>query len=101
MLNKIKEEGIVAVIRAKNHEEAIGYINACVNGGVKAIELTYTIPNVVELIKYVCEKYDDVLVGVGSVLNRKMAKDAIDAGAAYVVSPGFSDEVNTICHKHI
>lgn len=99
MLNKIKEEGIVAVIRAKNHEEAIGYINACVNGGVKAIEVTYTIPNVVELIKYVCEKYDDVLVGVGSVLNRKMAKDAIDAGAAYVVSPGFSDEVNTICHE--
>ena len=42
MLNKIKEEGIVAVIRTKNHEEAIGYINACVNGGVKAIELTYT-----------------------------------------------------------
>ena len=99
MLNKIKEEGIVAVIRAKNHEEAIGYINACVNGGVKAIELTYTIPNVVELIKYVCEKYDDVLAGVGSVLNRKMAKDAIDAGAAYVVSLGFSDEVNTICHE--
>lgn len=99
MLNKIKEEGIVAVIRAKNHEEAIGYINACVNGGVKAIELTYTIPNVVELIKYVCENYDDVLVGVGSVLNRKMAKDAIDAGAAYVVSPGFSEEVNTICHE--
>ena len=99
MLNKIKEEGIVAVIRAKNHEEAIGYINACVNGGVKAIELTYTIPNVVELIKYVCENYDDVLVGVGSVLNKKMAKDAIDAGAAYVVSPGFSDEVNIICHE--
>lgn len=99
MLNKIKEKGIVAVIRAKNHEEAIGYINACVNGGVKAIELTYTIPNVVELIKYVCENYDDVLVGVGSVLNKKMAKDAIDAGAAYVVSPGFSDEVNIICHE--
>ena len=99
MLNKIKEEGIVAVIRAKNHEEAIGYINACVNGGVKAIELTYTIPNVVELIKYVCEKYDDVLVGVGSVLNRKMAKDAIDAGAGYVFSPGFSDEVYTICNE--
>ena len=36
MLDKIKKEGIVAVIRAKDHEEAIGYINACVNGGVKA-----------------------------------------------------------------
>lgn len=100
MLNKIKAEGIVAVIRAKDHEEAIGYINACVNGGVKAVELTYTIPNVVELIKHVTENYnDDVLVGVGSVLNEKMAKDAIEAGASYVVSPGFSEEVNTVCHE--
>lgn len=99
MLNKIKEEGIVAVVRAKDHEEAIGYINACVNGGVKAIELTYTIPNVVELIKNVSENYDDVLVGVGSVLNSKMAKDAIKAGASYVVSPGFSDEVNDVCKE--
>ena len=41
MLNKIKNEGVVAVIRAKDHEEALGYINACLNGGVKAIELTY------------------------------------------------------------
>ena len=99
MLNKIKNEGVVAVIRAKDHEEALGYINACLNGGVKAIELTYTIPNVVELIKHVSENYADALVGVGSVLNGKMAKDAIEAGAAYVVSPGFSDEVNTVCQE--
>ena len=78
MLNKIKEEGIVAVIRAKDHEEAMGYIKACLNGGVKALELTYTIPNVTELIKYVSENYTDALVGVGSVLNGKMAKDAIE-----------------------
>ena len=57
MLNKIKNEGVVAVIRAKDHEEALGYINACLNGGIKAIELTYTIPNVVELIKHVSENY--------------------------------------------
>ena len=63
------------------------------------IELTYTIPNVVELIKHVSENYKDALVGVGSVLNGKMAKDAIDAGASYVVSPGFSDEANTVCHE--
>lgn len=99
MLNKIKEEGIVAVIRAKDHEQAIAYINACINGGIKAIELTYTIPNVVELIKNVYKNYDDVLVGVGSVLNGNMAKSAIEAGASYVVSPGFSDEVNTVCNE--
>jgi 2-dehydro-3-deoxyphosphogluconate aldolase/(4S)-4-hydroxy-2-oxoglutarate aldolase len=99
MLDKIKQEGVVAVIRAKDHTEALGYINACIKGGVVAVELTYTIPNVVELIKYVSENYKEAIVGVGSVLNGKMAKDAIDAGAKYVVSPGFSDEVNSVCKQ--
>lgn len=99
MLDKIKEEGVVAVVRAKDHQEALGYIKACINGGVKALELTYTIPNVVELIKYVTENYTDALVGVGSVLNGKMAKDAIEAGAIYVVSPGYSEEVNIVCQE--
>lgn len=99
MLNQIKEQGVVAVIRAKDHEEALGYIDACIKGGVKAVELTYTIPNVVELIEKVVKQYEDALVGVGSVLNAKMAKDAIEAGAKYVVSPGFSEQVNDVCSE--
>lgn len=98
MLNTIKNEGIVAVIRAKDHDEAKGYINACVNGGIKAVELTYSIPNVVELIN---ELRDDkrLILGVGSVLNDKMAEDAILAGATYVVSPGYNKEVNEVCKR--
>lgn len=98
MLNTIKNEGIVAVIRAKDHDEAKGYINACVNGGIKALELTYSIPNVVELIN---ELRDDerLILGVGSVLNAKMAEDAILAGATYVVSPGYNKEVNEVCKR--
>lgn len=98
MLNTIKNEGIVAVIRAKDHDEAKGYINACVNGGIKVVELTYSIPNVVELIN---ELRDDerLILGVGSVLNAKMAEDAILAGATYVVSPGYNKEVNEVCKR--
>ncbi|MEG1311414.1 MAG: bifunctional 4-hydroxy-2-oxoglutarate aldolase/2-dehydro-3-deoxy-phosphogluconate aldolase [Romboutsia sp.] len=98
MLNKIKNEGIVAVIRAKDHDEAKGYINACVKGGIRAVELTYSIPNVVDLIN---ELRDDkeLILGVGSVLNGKMAKDAILAGARYVVSPGYNEEVNIVCKE--
>lgn len=98
MLNTIKKEGIVAVIRAKDHEEAKGYINACTNGGIKAVELTYSIPNVVELINELRDD-ENLIVGVGSVLNRKMAIDAILAGAKYVVSPGYSEEVNEACKE--
>lgn len=97
VLEEVKAQGVVAVIRAKDHEEALGYIEACLGGGLLALELTYTIPNVCELIKYVSKKYEQAIVGVGSVLNRKMAIDAIEAGAKYVVSPGFSNEVNTAC----
>ncbi len=98
MLNTIKEQGIVAVIRAKDHDEARGYIQACLNGGIKALELTYTIPNVVELISEY-KDHEDAIIGIGSVLNGKMAKDAILAGARYVVSPGYNEEVNQVCKE--
>ena len=45
MINKFRELGIVAVIRANNHEEAEEYVKATLDGGIKAIELTYSIPN--------------------------------------------------------
>ena len=51
MLDIIKEQGIVAVLRADSHEQAREYMNACVKGGIKALELTYSIPNVNELIE--------------------------------------------------
>ena len=96
ILEQLKNCGIVAVVRGKTQEEAIGYMEACLKGGVTALELTYSIPNVCELIKEWSDR-KDTLIGVGSVLNGKMAYDAIQAGAKYVVSPGYSDEVNTVC----
>lgn len=96
ILEQLKKYGIVAVIRGKSYEEAISYMEACLKGGVKVLELTYTIPNVCDLIKEWSSR-EDCLIGVGSVLNGKMAYDAIDAGAKYVVSPGHSDEVNGVC----
>ena len=98
MLNIIKREGIVAVIRAKDHDEAKGYINACINGGIRALELTFSIPKVVDLINEL-RNDENIILGVGSVLNGKMAKDAIMAGAKYVVSPGYNEEVNTVCKE--
>ncbi|MBT9831862.1 bifunctional 4-hydroxy-2-oxoglutarate aldolase/2-dehydro-3-deoxy-phosphogluconate aldolase [Clostridium baratii] len=96
ILEKLKGNGIVAVIRGKNHEEAKEYMEACLRGGIKSLELTYTIPNVVELIREYSSN-EEALIGVGSVLNGKMASDAIEAGAKYVVSPGYSEEINTVC----
>ncbi len=98
ILNQLKANGIVAVVRGKSIDEARGYMEACLRGGIKSLELTYTIPNVCELIKEY-SSHTEVLIGVGSVLNAKMASDAIEAGAKYVVSPGYSEEVNTVCKE--
>lgn len=98
ILDELKASGIVAVVRGKSHEEARGYMEACLKGGIKSLELTYTIPNVCELIKEY-SSHAEALIGVGSVLNVKMASDAIEAGAKYVVSPGYSEEVNKVCKE--
>ncbi|WP_415280266.1 bifunctional 4-hydroxy-2-oxoglutarate aldolase/2-dehydro-3-deoxy-phosphogluconate aldolase [Clostridium perfringens] len=98
ILDELKASGIIAVVRGKSHEEARGYMEACLKGGIKSLELTYTIPNVCELIKEY-SSHAEALIGVGSVLNGKMASDAIEAGAKYVVSPGYSEEVNKVCKE--
>lgn len=98
ILSELKANGIVAVVRGKSHEEARGYMEACLRGGIKSLELTYTIPNVCELIKEY-SSHAEALIGVGSVLNAKMASDAIEAGAKYVVSPGYSEEVDKACKE--
>ena len=98
ILDELKANGIVAVVRFKSIDEARGYMEACLRGGVKSLELTYTIPNVCELIKEY-SSHAEALIGVGSVLNAKMASDAIEAGAKYVVSPGYSEEVNKVCKE--
>lgn len=98
ILDELKASGVVAVVRGKSHEEVRGYMEACLKGGIKSLELTYTIPNVCELIKEY-SSHAEALIGVGSVLNGKMASDAIEAGAKYVVSPGYSEEVNKVCKE--
>lgn len=99
MINKFRELGIVAVIRGKDHAEAMNYIKGSIDGGIKAIELTYSIPNMPELLKKVKEEYKDGFFGAGSVLNSQMAIEAIEAGAEYIVSPGYNEGVNEVCKE--
>lgn len=95
----IKQNKVVAVIRANTHNEAQKIVKATLKGGIKCIELTYSIPKVPELITKLKEKYKDGIFGVGSVINEEMAINVINAGAKYVVSPGYSQEVNEVCKK--
>ncbi len=99
MINELKEQKVVAVLRAKDIDEGMRYVDAIYAGGMKALELTYSIPDVCTLISRVIQKYPDALVGIGSVLTKEQAKDAIDAGATYVVSPGYVQAVQEYCDE--
>ncbi len=97
MIEELKSEKIIAVLRANSIEETMKFVDAIYSGGIKAIELTYSIPNVCNAVTQVKNKYPDILLGVGSVLTEIQAKEAIVAGASYIVSPGYVLEVQTYC----
>lgn len=102
ILNKIKEIGVVAVIRESNPQEAIKVSKACVEGGIPAVEVTYTVPGASEIIKELKKTIDPskLLVGAGSVLDSETARTAILAGATYIVSPAFDSETAKLCNRY-
>jgi 2-dehydro-3-deoxyphosphogluconate aldolase/(4S)-4-hydroxy-2-oxoglutarate aldolase len=90
-LRKIGEIGIVPVVRAASFEEARQAVDAICAGGIFVIEITMTVPNAPAVIREVVRKYGDtVLTGAGTVLNFEQARECLDAGAEFLVSPGLS-----------
>jgi len=105
VLTRIKEDCLVAVVRAKNKEQGEKVIDAIVAGGIKFIEITMTMDegNPVELIQFMADKYrnnDRVVIGAGTVLDPETARAVILAGANYVVSPGLNVETIKLCNRY-
>jgi 2-dehydro-3-deoxyphosphogluconate aldolase/(4S)-4-hydroxy-2-oxoglutarate aldolase len=90
---KIREIGIVPVVRAKSAKQAQLAAEAVCAGGVPIVEVTMTVPGAVELIGQLAKSAGkDVLIGAGTVLDAETARRCLDAGAQFVVSPGFDLE---------
>ncbi|MGC8743260.1 MAG: bifunctional 4-hydroxy-2-oxoglutarate aldolase/2-dehydro-3-deoxy-phosphogluconate aldolase [Verrucomicrobiia bacterium] len=94
IINRIVQSGIIAIIRTKSTEQLCDVCQALINGGIDVIELTMTIPDAVKQFKQVYNIFGDkALMGMGSVLDAKMAQEALSAGAQFVVSPITKDEI--------
>ena len=103
ILNQIANIGVVAVVRGNSQEQAIKIADACIEGGVSAIELTYTVPGARSIIEQLDAKYGtckDVVIGAGSVLDPETAKGAIEAGAKFIVAPSFNPEVAKLANRY-
>lgn len=88
ILSKIEESGVVAVVRLNDSEKLPQIIDALAKGGVRALEITMTTPNAIDIIKEASQNLsDDFIIGVGTVLDQETARMAILVGAEFVVSP--------------
>jgi 2-dehydro-3-deoxyphosphogluconate aldolase/(4S)-4-hydroxy-2-oxoglutarate aldolase len=103
ILKKIENTGVIAVVRGESKEEAYKAAVACIDGGVKGIELTFTAPEADKIIAELKEAYKDdseACIGAGTVLDPVTARIAIMAGAEFIVSPSFNKEVALLCNLY-
>ena len=101
-IQQIRDSGVVAVMRGADADAVVDIAEALAQGGVTALELTADTPGVMDLIEEVVDALadTDVIVGVGTVLDEETARAAILAGAEFVVSPSFHEDVIETCNRY-
>ena len=88
VLEKIKQLGLLAVIRGPSVDLTVQMVGALIKGGVLGIEITYSTPNAEEVVKTLAEQYgDQIVLGMGTLTKPEQAESAIKAGANFLVSP--------------
>lgn len=101
ILEQLKQNQLVAVVRHANKENILGICKALSEGGIKAVEITAETPKVTALIeKAVNECDDDMLIGAGSVLDPETARNVIMAGAKFVVSPTLNKDTISMTKRY-
>lgn len=92
VIEKIEKHQLVAVIRTDTPEEAYGAARACIRGGVRLVEITFSVPEAHEVIEKLSGT-EGITVGAGTVLEVSDAKKALKAGALYIVSPHLDETI--------
>lgn len=101
ILNRLQKGKIVAVVRGETSKDAYQISMACIRGGINNIEVTFTTPDALNVIRKLTEgNNSSAVIGAGTVLDPETARLAILHGARYVVSPHFSKEISEICNLY-
>lgn len=102
IITRIRETGLVAVVRAENQDMAFRITEACLKGGVPAIEITFTVPGAHKVIEALASKFseNEIILGAGTVLDPETARIAILSGAQYVVSPSLNPDTIKLCNRY-
>ena len=90
---KLRQTGIVPVVVLDDPSKAVRLAKALINGGLPCAEVTFRTEAAKESIKLIREAYPEMFVGAGTVLTRKQADDAEEAGASFIVAPGLNPDI--------
>src|SRR5215470_14657505 len=93
VLKRIREIGVVPVVRASSADEAIQVVEAIKEGGLPILEITMTVPGAMPVIEQLVKRFgDEAIVGAGTVLDPEAACECMAAGAQFIVSPSLNLE---------
>ena len=100
VISRITETGVIPVIRAASADEARRAIDAIKKGGIDIFEITMTVPGAVSLIEKLAASYaGDALIGAGTVLDAQTARDCVNAGAQFIISPALNPDTIRFCKE--
>ncbi len=100
VLKRLTDVGIVAVLRGDSPEKVLRAVEALIEGGIPAVEITMTVPGAIEIIERCVSLFGDLLtVGAGSVTDAAAAIEAMDAGSLFVVTPTVRLDVIDVCKR--
>jgi 2-dehydro-3-deoxyphosphogluconate aldolase/(4S)-4-hydroxy-2-oxoglutarate aldolase len=100
-LQRVLDCGIVAVVRFSDPNPLVGVMKALADGGVTVAEVTFTVPNALDVIREAKRQLGDrVLLGAGTVLDTETARAAVLAGAEFLVAPNLNLEVIKLCRRY-
>jgi len=97
VLNELHQQRLVAVVRSKSADEALALAHAASEGGIRFVEITFSVPGALDVIKELSAR-KNIHVGAGTVLAPQQAERAIDAGAEFIVSPSLELNLVGLCH---
>jgi len=102
IVSRVVDSGLVAIVRAESSTVAARMADACAEGGVAALEVTFTVPGAAAVIEDLAKRYQSggILLGAGTVLDPETARIAILAGAQYVVSPSLNPDTARLCNRY-
>ena len=100
ILEQIRSHKIVPVVVLNDKDKAIDTMQALIDGGLPVAEVCFRTPAARESIELMTKKFPDALIGAGTVINEKQCREAIAAGAKFIVSPGLSEKVYQVCKEH-